>query len=1199
MYTMSSRDSASSRSKTNYSSDNSKSKSRSKSIRSNKYAASKTQKKIKSPAPMSVQTPDYIADKIVWNKYKKRVAPLSKKELEGELYELANEMDPVYLEGIQMNKRLDKLKDILKGDKHTAVEPECVRGVSNWSAPKSVYKFDKPTFDQNKTAEALEQISPKLAKILENIKKLDKEDKEKHGRKFKHFIFSDIKGSQGAKAVASALIATGYDLGYNIAKVGKKMSITVKSDEDLKKTRGNNFFLLSSVSIYGEPLRVAVKKNVLARFNSRPDNVHGELAHIIVMDSGFKEGIDLFDVKYIHIFEPQTNAADQKQVIGRGTRTCGQKGLRFNPNSGWPLYVFKYDISIPEKYQVDFNGAETAFDYYLQSKNIDLRLIKLASSLEKLVIKGSVDYKLNKPIHKFAVGDDTELSRGGDPEEHELVGGTESPPGKIYEMLPVTPVPAEENLRKKLENMDSPPGSKYEAVKKYIKKYFSEYKWPPVKMENLCGFEGPVREDSVSMESEIKGGAPNLIKLSPTQDFISNYFSVANPLKGMVLWQSVGTGKTCTAISTATRQFEPLGYTILWVTRTTLKNDIWKNMFDMVCHDDIRDKVNAGVEIPNDMPGKMKLLSNAWGIRPISYKQFTNLVSKNNQYYEKLVKRNGEQDPLRKTLLIIDEAHKLYGGGDLSSIERPNMGELHKALMNSYAVSGKDSVRVLFMTATPITVDPLEIVKLVNLCKPVEQQIPVEFETFANKYLDETGDFTGNGKKMFLDDIAGHISYLNREGDVRQFAHPILRDVTVPLVNRRTEKKINEFDVVGASDSKRKITEIKVDADNMRKQYVNELREYTKANIAKVNKVCDEFPADERGDCEKIAKKSANYMVKTVKNKTADLRKEVSEIGKRLQMQRNRMTSKLYDARKNQMLRPEKYKEYTETPYYKLKKCNTDWREYPRLKDVLETQPIYTEVVDLENRINTEVAEIKDRLDLEKKTQKSKMKSYKQLLKTNLEPNESQVVKRTIEDMKTRMKNTRRRNLKWMKHVNHRATESLKDLANYKKEVKKGIRDAIREQLFVEREIFKESEKTRKTTEALDEDLSEAFNENVQIAKDDVRKYMLEKINKEKERVAKIEAKERRREEIAERKIQKQREREEKQAANATRKQRVALEKEEKLKVKQANATRKQREAVEKQEKKEQKLREAEQKRLEKEAEKMRKEANKDAKKKK
>lgn len=78
---------------------------------------------------------------------------------------------------------------------------------------------------------------------------------------------------------------------------------------------------------------------MLAEYNSRPENVYGQSMRFIVFDSGFKEGIDLFDVKYVHIYEPSMTLADLKQTVGRATRTCGQKGLRFQPGIGWPLYV--------------------------------------------------------------------------------------------------------------------------------------------------------------------------------------------------------------------------------------------------------------------------------------------------------------------------------------------------------------------------------------------------------------------------------------------------------------------------------------------------------------------------------------------------------------------------------------------------------------------------------------------------------------------------------------------------------------------------------------------------------------------------------------------------------------------------------------------------------------------------------------------
>lgn len=251
----------------------------------------------------------------------------------------------------------------------------------------------------------------------------------------------------------------------------------------------------------------------------------------------------------------------------------------------------------------------------------------------------------------------------------------------------------------------------------------------------------------------------------------------------MLLYHSVGTGKTCSAIAVATASFEPQGYTILWVTRTTLKNDIWKNMFDQVCSLQLR-----GKEIPKDPAARRRMLSKAWAIPPMSYKQFTNLIAKKNQLYKDLVKINGVTDPLCKTLLIIDEAHKLYAENtDLSPIERPDTEALYKALMHSYAVSGANSVRPLLMTATPFTNNPMELVQLLNLCRPKEDALPTDFDAFADAYLNPDGHFSDAGGAMFRDRVTGHISYLNRAFDPRQFAQPVRHMVHAPLSRLHTE----------------------------------------------------------------------------------------------------------------------------------------------------------------------------------------------------------------------------------------------------------------------------------------------------------------------------------------------------------------------------------------------------------------------------
>jgi hypothetical protein len=133
-------------------------------------------------------------------------------------------------------------------------------------------------------------------------------------------------------------------------------------------------------------------------------------------------------------------------------------------------------------------------------------------------------------------------------------------------------------------------------------------------------------------------------------------------------------------------------------------------------------------------------------------------------------------------LIIIDEAHKLYGG-DLSALERPDMGALEKLLQNSYSKSGNQSARLLLMTATPITDSPMELFQLVNLFKEGEkEQIPINLTAFQTTYMNATtNQLTEPGIKKLAGQLCGHISYLNREQDPTQFAQPVMIDVPVMM----------------------------------------------------------------------------------------------------------------------------------------------------------------------------------------------------------------------------------------------------------------------------------------------------------------------------------------------------------------------------------------------------------------------------------
>jgi len=464
----------------------------------------------------------------------------------------------------------------------------------------------------------------------------------------------------------------------------------------------------------------------------------------------------------------------------------------------------------------------------------------------------------------------------------------------------------------------------------------------------------------------------------------------------MLLYQSVGTGKTCSAIAAATNNFEKQGYTILWVTRTTLKNDIWKNMFDQVCNEGIRHQIqNSDLKIPDEQDKRMRLLSKAWRIRPMSYKQFSNLVSKQNALYEMLVKINGKEDPLRKTLLIIDEAHKLYGGDDLSSLEKPDMNALHKALMYSYQFSGKDSVRVLLMTATPITKDPMELIQLVNLLKPANEQMPADFSNFSEKYLNEGGKFTDAGRTHFLDDIAGYISYLNRSKDARQFSQPQIHHIKTPIIAdikmaQRFDKKI----VKELLDTN--VVELKNQVEEENKKLEGELGDVSakKFGFLKDN-ICGDISGKEKNQCVKIINNNIRSMVSEAKNHVKEIREKIKDIKEQIIHRGKMKKSALAEVRDNIEKYGDQYEEYKNTLLFELKdKCSvkmsnkSNFDEHPELQQYIQKIKNY----------NDEIAELHNQLKNQADNYKQRIKHLNNLLKTDLNNTERNVVKMTLRE---------------------------------------------------------------------------------------------------------------------------------------------------------------------------------------------------------
>lgn len=656
--------------------------------------------------------------------------------------------------------------------KHTPIQKvdivvaneNCIRQVSNCSKMKMSYMFDNKQFNPNLLLNDLSVFSPKLEALLANLEKLDAKDIKESKHIYKHFIYSDLKlRGYGAKIIASALIAKGWNLVYDD-------QLAIKSTSLLKTSTGFNFALLSSTSIYGQPSTTNLKKRLLSLYNSRSTNNHGQLVNVIILDSGFKEGIDLLDVKYVHMFEPALSSGDQKQVIGRATRTCGQVGLEFNKQKGWPLDVFIYDSSLPANLKTKKNiSFSTMGELALKTLGIDPRQTKFAIDLEKQMISVAVDKRLNNNIHTFLK---RRMKRGG---------------GKS-------------NI--------------WVTDRTRITNKYKQFAWPHAELENGC----------------IQKAKHESFQLNPSQLFVSHFFTPQSNVNGILLNFSTGSGKTCAAIATASSSFEEQGYTVIWVTRTTLKTDLWKNMFDQICNMRLRAQMNAqGLKIPANHSARKRLLSSTWSIPPLSYRQFSNLLAGKNEYSTKLINMNGNKlDPLAKTLVIIDEAHKLYDSADLSTVEQPDTDMISKMIKNSYRISGKDSVKVMLMTATPITNKPMNFIKMLNLIVNVDKCMPEEFDTFSTAYLNKQGSFTSAGASAFKTATNGNILYLNRERDARQFAQPVIHKIHVPISTLRTP-----YDSTKQDDH-----EYKTNLELLKNAYTVDVQELAKlkTNIEKLKK---------------------------------------------------------------------------------------------------------------------------------------------------------------------------------------------------------------------------------------------------------------------------------------------------------------------------------------------------------------------------
>ena len=292
-------------------------------------------------------------------------------------------------------------------------------------------------------------------------------------------------------------------------------------------------------------------------------------------------------------------------------------------------------------------------------------------------------------------------------------------------------------------------------------------------------FLSKIQQEVASRYSEYKLQRPVLHSRCPKkrppfqfelyQLFLKDFVRPDNDLfgKGLLIVHSVGSGKTCGALSTI-RNF---GNNFVWVTRTTLVQD------------PIKDLRNCGGITLDELGGTQRWF--------MSYKQFANALRCENsvgrEWYleagggrrlagEKMPSalsiqrrecRDDTIDPLKGKLIVIDEAHNLFDSQKANHLTPEIVQDIVDMIHRSYELSQQSSCRLLLLSATPMRKDAMTLPKLLNMLIPSpSKRLPVTKEAFLHRYILSDGKLN---REKFCASACGLISYLDVRGDLTRF----------------------------------------------------------------------------------------------------------------------------------------------------------------------------------------------------------------------------------------------------------------------------------------------------------------------------------------------------------------------------------------------------------------------------------------------
>ena len=249
----------------------------------------------------------------------------------------------------------------------------------------------------------LNDYSPKFLKMLQNISSPE--------NKGLHLIYSQFRSLEGIGMFSLVLNANGFAQ-FKIKKEGDSWTMDVAPEDEDKPT----YALYTGTEDADE--KEIVRNIFNSDFSSTPENIkqylerkkkkkslsnmYGEFVRVFMITASGSEGINLRNVRFVHIMEPYWNGVRVEQVIGRAQRICSHEDL---PEDEKTVQVFEYlsvfSAAQKEKLNKELKSTDAGKTTDQALFDISKKKEQISRELLNAVKTTSIDCKVHKGTKCF------------------------------------------------------------------------------------------------------------------------------------------------------------------------------------------------------------------------------------------------------------------------------------------------------------------------------------------------------------------------------------------------------------------------------------------------------------------------------------------------------------------------------------------------------------------------------------------------------------------------------------------------------------------------------------------------------------------------------------------------------------------------------------------------------------------------------